>query len=604
MALDYKIYYDYGKQYNRLKLMDALVLDSASMTITTSPTTSTDDTFEFLTRNTSTGLLEKLAEPIPLSAGGTGADLVDPGADRIFFWDDSAGQSTWLELGSGLSITGTTISATAGLSEPTGQVVFGTGTGVDSEADFFFSSASNSLIINQPGVGTGANILLTKPAAVGAYNFLEMQYGGVGDGSITVGNGSGTGFAPMVYMKPDVDLQNFSFIISETGDTGASAAIILDGRTSSGALATQGVLSIGSSNTAYLTVKADKTLRLHDYGSTGHTGTVTKMLGVDASGNVIQENAYTDELAQDAVFNNLSATNGLTGSYNDGAGTYSVVLGGTLTGDTSIDTGATHTLTITGSDNYIFKGVNTGSGNGVYGESATGVGVIGYSGGSSGIGVQAFGTGANSSAVLATNDSGTGITVSSTTGLPAYIYASPASTNTSVEIMRLARNTSGTAAANIGAHIAMYVENGAGNTPEATKISSVFTDVTNTAEKSVIDFHTRNGVNFTNRVFRILPGGNIQGTAVIAVGNTTFTASTPRMVSYNGAGAATFTLPPVSGFTGVEFYVKNKSAADSVTVVPTNASEIFSTSAVSTFEITAGDGQIFYNDGSHWCVMI
>lgn len=51
---------------------------------------------------------------VPLSDGGTGASLTDPNADRIMFWDDSAGAVTWLEAGSGLSITGTTISATGG----------------------------------------------------------------------------------------------------------------------------------------------------------------------------------------------------------------------------------------------------------------------------------------------------------------------------------------------------------------------------------------------------------------------------------------------------------------------------------------------------------
>lgn len=40
-------------------------------------------------------------------------DLVDPGADRILFWDDSAGALVYLTLGSGLSIAGTTISSTA-----------------------------------------------------------------------------------------------------------------------------------------------------------------------------------------------------------------------------------------------------------------------------------------------------------------------------------------------------------------------------------------------------------------------------------------------------------------------------------------------------------
>ena len=41
------------------------------------------------------------------------AGLADPNADRILFWDDSAGAYAYLEAGSGLSITGTTITSTA-----------------------------------------------------------------------------------------------------------------------------------------------------------------------------------------------------------------------------------------------------------------------------------------------------------------------------------------------------------------------------------------------------------------------------------------------------------------------------------------------------------
>jgi hypothetical protein len=42
--------------------------------------------------------------------------LADPGADRIAFWDDSAGQITYLSLDTGLSITGTTLSLGLGSS--------------------------------------------------------------------------------------------------------------------------------------------------------------------------------------------------------------------------------------------------------------------------------------------------------------------------------------------------------------------------------------------------------------------------------------------------------------------------------------------------------
>lgn len=50
---------------------------------------------------------------VALADGGTGASLTDPNADRILFWDDSAGQTTWLTAGSGLSLTDTTLTATA-----------------------------------------------------------------------------------------------------------------------------------------------------------------------------------------------------------------------------------------------------------------------------------------------------------------------------------------------------------------------------------------------------------------------------------------------------------------------------------------------------------
>lgn len=49
---------------------------------------------------------------LPLANGGTGSNLSDPGADRILFWDDSASTVTWLTAGSGLSISGTTMTAT------------------------------------------------------------------------------------------------------------------------------------------------------------------------------------------------------------------------------------------------------------------------------------------------------------------------------------------------------------------------------------------------------------------------------------------------------------------------------------------------------------
>lgn len=42
--------------------------------------------------------------------------LVDPNADRVLFWDDSAGAYTHLTMGTNLTITGTTLNAASGSS--------------------------------------------------------------------------------------------------------------------------------------------------------------------------------------------------------------------------------------------------------------------------------------------------------------------------------------------------------------------------------------------------------------------------------------------------------------------------------------------------------
>lgn len=54
------------------------------------------------------------ASNISLAKGGTGASLVDPNADRLMFWDDSAGAVDWLTPGTTLAVTTTTIDVADG----------------------------------------------------------------------------------------------------------------------------------------------------------------------------------------------------------------------------------------------------------------------------------------------------------------------------------------------------------------------------------------------------------------------------------------------------------------------------------------------------------
>ena len=59
-------------------------------------------------------ITDPLDLPLGIDKGGTGQSLSDPGADRLLFWDDSEGKMAFLTAGTGLTITGTTITATGG----------------------------------------------------------------------------------------------------------------------------------------------------------------------------------------------------------------------------------------------------------------------------------------------------------------------------------------------------------------------------------------------------------------------------------------------------------------------------------------------------------
>lgn len=91
---------------------------SGALVFATSPTLTTPNlgTPSAVTLTNATGLPAStgLTGQVALANGGTGANLTDPGADRILFWDDSAGVVTWLTVGTNLSISGTTLNASGG----------------------------------------------------------------------------------------------------------------------------------------------------------------------------------------------------------------------------------------------------------------------------------------------------------------------------------------------------------------------------------------------------------------------------------------------------------------------------------------------------------
>jgi hypothetical protein len=128
----------------------------------------------------------------------SGSDLVadDPNADRIVFWDDSEGKLRYLEAGSGLTISGTTMTATAsgGIGGGTGStdnsILRSDGTGGSTVQD-------SALVIDDATTSTQANValannhsetnssLVLRPKGNGAFILLKP------DGTTANGNARG-----------------------------------------------------------------------------------------------------------------------------------------------------------------------------------------------------------------------------------------------------------------------------------------------------------------------------------------------------------------------------------------------------------------------------
>lgn len=159
------------------------------------------------------------------------ADLTDPGADRLMFWDDSAGELTWLTLGTNLSITGTTLDAAGGgVSDGDKGDITVSGTG----ATWTIDNAAVTLA-NMADVSTGT-VFYRKTASTGAPETqtlatLKTDLGltgtNSGDQTITLtGNvtGSGTGSFATTIAANAVTLANMAQVATATflGRTTAS----------------------------------------------------------------------------------------------------------------------------------------------------------------------------------------------------------------------------------------------------------------------------------------------------------------------------------------------------------------------------------------------
>lgn len=112
--------------------------------------------------------------PVSTANGGLGVALSDPGADRILFWDDSAGTHAYLTAGAGLTITGTTITSSA-------EVVNDTTPRLGGQLD-----------VNGNAIGDGTNELLTFTEDASAVNHINIENEATGSGPIISAAGDDT----------------------------------------------------------------------------------------------------------------------------------------------------------------------------------------------------------------------------------------------------------------------------------------------------------------------------------------------------------------------------------------------------------------------------
>lgn len=259
-----------------------------------------------------------------VASAALGTTLADPDADRIVFWDDSASAFAFLTVGSGLSLTDTTLTASGGglgsnLSSTTNDLTS------DNDALVFAGTAESISLTfssNALTVGTSTGVALVDFGALGAFE---------------VPNGA----------APTVDAFGELAADNDLWDTGRGALLLFDG---TAATALVGVLVSDTPTDGQVpTWNTGGTITWEDAGAGGGgspggaSGDVQYNDGASGFGAeaAFNYNATTDILTLGAL--TLSATsNQIVIPDSDGSHTYTIQTG---------NTGANRTITFSANNN-------------------------------------------------------------------------------------------------------------------------------------------------------------------------------------------------------------------------------------------------------------
>lgn len=189
----------------------------------------------------------QLSGQVPLANGGTGAALVDPNADRIMFWDDSAAATAYLTPGTGLTISGTTITPDASSTTASGIIEIATSaettTGTDNARAISPDGFSGSdygkrvigILVSDPqgsAISTGDGKAVVRiPSVMNGWNLVGVA------GSVSTVSSSGIPTAQLrrsrrtnATTRSDADMLSTKLTIdaSEFDSSDAAAAAAID----------------------------------------------------------------------------------------------------------------------------------------------------------------------------------------------------------------------------------------------------------------------------------------------------------------------------------------------------------------------------------------
>lgn len=321
---------------------------------------------------------------LPLVNGGLGSSLTDPNADRILFWDDSAGAVDWLTVGSGLTLTGTTLTATGtggtvtsvGVSGSngigvSGSPITGSGTITLSLGAITPSSVAASGTVtgsNLSGTNTGDQTItltgdvtgsgtgsFTATIANQAVTYAKMQNVSAASRLLGRGSAAGAGSPEEISLGSGLSLSGTTLSATGTGGTVTSVGVAVPtGLSVSGSpVTTSGTITISYAAGYSIPTDASQTNWNTAYSQTrqwdgGATGLVAATGRTSLGGTTVGQNFFTLTNPSAITFPRINADN--TVSALDAASFRTAIGAGTGSGSvTSVGLAAPTGLTVSGS---------------------------------------------------------------------------------------------------------------------------------------------------------------------------------------------------------------------------------------------------------------